>query len=114
MKAICNRLLIAAMVMLICGTAFASIKSTKVFNDLYKPADGTALKKAKCLSCHLKPNGKGGTNAYGKQFGKKKDLDAAALRAVENKDPDKDGASNIAEIKAGTLPGDAKSKPPKK
>lgn len=39
---------------------------------------------------------------------------AASLKAVECKDADKDGISNIAEIKAGTLPGDPKSKPGKK
>jgi hypothetical protein len=37
--------------------------------------------------------------------------DVAAYKAIESLDSDKDGAANLAEIKAGTLPGDAASKP---
>ncbi len=36
-----------------------------------------------------------------------------ALKAIEKLDSDKDGASNIVEIRAGTLPGDPTSKPKK-
>jgi hypothetical protein len=35
------------------------------------------------------------------------------LSSIEKLDSDKDGVSNINEIKAGTLPGDPKSKPAK-
>lgn len=38
-------------------------------------------------------------------------VDEKALRAIEKLDSDKDGASNIVEIRAGTHPGDPKSKP---
>ena len=82
----------------------------KAFNDLYKPKADSALKKAKCAVCHVKPAGKSALNSYGKMLAKKK-IEAASLKAIESKDADKDGFTNIAEIKAGTLPGDPKSKP---
>jgi len=106
-------LLIAAGLVLTCGAAFATLAWQKVFNDLYKPKPDSALKKAKCAVCHIDPKGKGKLNAYGKLLQKKK-VDAATLKSIEKKDADKDKASNIAEIKAGTLPGDPKSKPTRK
>lgn len=98
------------MVALLCGIAWASVKWSKAFNDLYKPAPDSALKKAKCAVCHVDPKGKGKLNAYGKMLEKAK-VDPASLKAIEKKDADKDKVSNIAEIKAGTLPADPKSKP---
>ena len=62
------------------------------------------------------PPTKTGLNAYGKDVQKAaagKALDEKILRAIEKLDSDKDGASNIDEIKAGTLPGDPNSKPKK-
>jgi mono/diheme cytochrome c family protein len=92
-----------------CAAAFATVAWQKVFNDLYKPKAGTALQKAKCAACHMGAMG-GALNPYGKLLQKKK-VDAASLKAIGKVDADKDGASNIAEIKAGTLPGNPKSKP---
>lgn len=82
-----------------------------VFNKAYKLKAGTALAKAGCSACHVK----GSTtklNPYGKSL-KGKKATAATLKAIEKIDSDKDKASNIKEIKAGTLPGDPKSKPGK-
>ena len=109
-KKITAGLVTVLMVMLVCSVAWASLKWSKAFNDLYKPAPDSALKKAKCCICHLDPKGKGKLNPYGAML-KKTKIDPASLKAIERKDADKDGFSNIAEIKAGTLPGDPKSKP---
>lgn len=98
----------------ISSVAFASLQWYKVFNDTYKPKAGSALAKARCAACHTATLAKDKTvNPYGKSLVGKK-IDAASLKSIEKKDADKDGFSNIAEIKAGTLPGDPKSKPAKK
>jgi hypothetical protein len=66
------------------------------------------------MACHVK--GKE-LNVYGKdvqkamQEKKTKDLTAEILKSIEKLDSDKDGVSNGDELKAGTLPGDPKSKP---
>ena len=100
-------------VFLICSVALAAVPWAKTFKSFYKPKSDTALAKAKCAVCHVKTNGEGGQNAYGKMLEKKKACNDS-LKAIEKKDADKDGFTNIDEIKAGTLPGDAKSKPAKK
>jgi hypothetical protein len=48
-----------------------------------------------------------------KAMGASKSFTAAMLTKTAALDSDKDGAKNAAEIKAGTLPGDPKSKPKK-
>jgi hypothetical protein len=80
--------------------------------------DGSDLAKAlPCLVCHDKmPATKTGLNPYGVDLAKAaagKPLDAKLLAAVERLDSDKDGFSNIDEIKAGTHPGNPTSKPRK-
>ena len=82
----------------------------KTFSDLYMRDSQTALRVSKCAVCHISPQGKGGLNCYGKLL-KGMTSSASALKSIESLDPDKDGASNIVEIRAGTLPGDPNSKP---
>jgi hypothetical protein len=95
-------------------TAVATPKLQVVFNKTYPAPKDSALAKAKCMACHVK--GKE-LNVYGKdvqkamQEKKTKDLTAEILKSIEKLDSDKDGASNGDELKAGTLPGDPKSKP---
>ncbi|MER3474838.1 MAG: hypothetical protein C4335_12625 [Armatimonadota bacterium] len=97
-------------------TALATPKYLVVFNKTYPAPKDSALAKAKCTICHVK--GKE-LNVYGKdlqkalQEKKTKDLTAEILKSVEKLDSDKDGVSNGDELKAGTLPGDPKSKPAK-
>ena len=97
--------------------AMAKPQDSGVFKQVYAPKEGSELAKANCLACHDKmPPTKTGLNAYGKDVQKAaagKALDEKILRAIEKLDSDKDGASNIDEIKAGTLPGDPNSKPKK-
>lgn len=96
------------------AVALATPKMQAVFNKTYPAPKDSALAKAKCTACHVK--GKE-LNVYGKdlqkamQEKKTKDLTAEILKSIENLDSDKDGVSNGEELKAGTLPGDPKSKP---
>lgn len=113
MRTLRSVLITVLTLVLIAGTALATLKWQKAFNDLYKPAADSEIKKAKCALCHLDDKGKKGLNVYGKLLQKKK-VEPSSLKAVEKLDTDKDGYSNLDEIKAGTLPGDPKSKPAKK
>jgi hypothetical protein len=64
-----------------------------------------------CSTCHASSSpSRDNLNAYGKDFG------AANhdFGAIEPKDSDGDGFSNIDEIKAGTFPGDPNENPDKK
>jgi uncharacterized membrane protein len=70
--------------------------------------------KADCLVCHTQPPKR---NEYGKaveaaliQSGTT-EITAKVFQAIEKSDADSDGVSNSDEIKADTMPGDAKSKP---
>ena len=82
----------------------------KTFSGLYTRDSQTAPRASKCAICHVTPKGKGGLNCYGKLL-KGKTPSASALKSIESLDADKDGASNVTEIRAGTLPGDPNSKP---
>jgi len=78
------------------------------FNDRYKTS-GSRLDT--CSTCHASSSpSRENLNSYGKDFG------AANhdFGAVEPKDSDGDGFSNIDEIKAGTFPGDPNENPDKK
>ena len=90
--------------------ALATPQLMQLFNKTYKPKAGTALQKAGCAVCHVSKAGGGKLNPYGQAL-KGKPATAASLRSIEKLDSDKDKFSNIAEIKAGTLPGNPKSKP---
>ena len=104
-------------VMLFATTAVVALPTFVVeFERIVKVKKGSALDKAECAVCHV---GTSSTlNAYGKDvkkfLGKDKKLTAAVLGKAANLDSDKDKFKNGAEINAGTLPGDAKSKPGKK
>ncbi|WP_437624213.1 hypothetical protein [Sorangium sp. So ce1151] len=86
-------------------------------NDLLCAASGVS-----CTLCHTRTESPVAWNAYGDDvrsaFSKPSTSDEtfaaalpSALAAVEDRDSDKDGASNRDEIAAGTLPGDAASAP---
>jgi hypothetical protein len=98
--------------------ATATPQAGTPFKALYgTPKEGTDLAKAMpCQACHTAmPPAKTNLNPYGADLQKaaKGAINEAALKAIEKLDSDKDTFSNINEIKAGTLPGDAKSKPKK-
>ncbi len=81
----------------------------KVFNETYKVSGSSELGKAACAVCHAGVKG-GKLNGYGKDLSSAmkvantKKLTAAVLKAVEGKDSDGDGKSNIDEIKADSRP----------
>ena len=90
----------------------AMISFGPVFNETYHPAKDGKLAKAKCAVCHVGMTKK--LNPYGEDLhkivGGSKKLSPDVLKKVEQLDSDKDGVKNIDEIKAGTFPGDPKSK----
>ncbi len=106
--------LVSVLVLALMMSALATPKYLVTFLKAYPAPKDSALAKAKCAVCHVK--GKE-LNVYGKDVDKvmkekkTKDLAAEILKSVENLDSDKDGVSNGEELKAGTLPGDPKSKP---
>ncbi len=99
-------------VMLVAAAAYALPTDVATFKTLYAPKAGSKIAAAGCLLCHDKaPYTKTGLNPYGKDLAKQaKPRTAAAFKAIEALDSDKDGVSNLKEIQAGTLPGDPTSK----
>jgi hypothetical protein len=97
--------------------AAASPAMTGTFKTLYSPKDGTDLAKAMpCLACHTAmPGTKANLNPYAADLQKtaKGTFSNAVFKAIEGLDSDKDTFKNGDELKAGTLPGDPKSKPKK-
>jgi hypothetical protein len=96
--------------------ASASAYMTASFRTLYAPKEGTDLAKAMpCLVCHTAmPATKTNLNPYAVDLAKAaagKPVDEKTYKAIEGLDSDKDGFKNGVELKAGTLPGDPKSKP---
>lgn len=109
---------LALLIVIATGTwVTAKPPDSATFKRVYAVKEDSALGKANCVVCHAKmPPTKTELNPYGldvQKVAKGKPLDEKILKAVENLDSDKDGAKNLVEIKAGTLPGDPKSKPAK-
>ena len=104
----------SAGLMLLATAAIALPPMAKTFEATYKPPKNGKLAKAKCVVCHA-AIGKTSLNPYGKdvkaELKGSKTLTPEVLMAIEAKDSDGDGVSNIDEIKADTLPGDKNSKP---
>lgn len=104
--------------LILVGLAFVSQgRAEPAFLDAYKK-HFTALKgplaSAQCLTCHTAPPRR---NPYGQAVEKVllerklKAPDGSVFDAISALDSDGDGIANEAEIAAGSLPGDAKSKP---
>ena len=108
------RLIAALLLAALAVCALASATYVKLFNDTYAVSKDSALAKAKCAVCHVGMTKK--LNPYGQaldklvQADKGKKLTAEILKKLNDADSDGDGVKNLAEIKAGTLPGDPKSK----
>lgn len=104
--------LVLAGVLVLAAAAYALPTDLITFKSLYNPKAGSKLAAAACLTCHAAmPPTKTALNPYGKDLAKqKKPFNAASFKAIEQLDSDKDGVPNLKEIRAGTLPGDPKSK----
>lgn len=86
------------------------------FKKFYEIKDDSTIGKAKCQTCHSRPpqrNPFGRTVRTAYRNAKPGQKMPDVFKAVEQEDSDKDGIKNVDEIKAGFLPGDSTSKPPK-
>jgi hypothetical protein len=72
----------------------------------FKATYPASASKTNCLTCHAN-NSTMERNAYGQDL----EHNGNDFKAIEGFDSDADGATNIAEITAGTLPGDKDSHP---
>ncbi|MDQ7820795.1 MAG: hypothetical protein QN173_08550 [Armatimonadota bacterium] len=105
---------VAGVVLTLATAAAALPADLTTFRNLYKPREDSPLGKAGCLICHTATPPTKEVNPYGADLAKQgKTRAEAAFRAIEKLDSDKDGFTNIAEIQAGTLPGDPTSRPAK-
>ena len=80
---------------------------SKAFATKYSIKPTSALGQAKCGVCHAKVTG-GALNKYGKDLktaAAGKPVTAAVLAAVESKDSNGNGKTNIQDIKADVNPG---------
>ncbi|GMV37077.1 MAG: hypothetical protein AMXMBFR61_15850 [Fimbriimonadales bacterium] len=109
-----KRLTLAAVLLLWVVSAFCLPAYVKLFSDTYAIPKDSALAKAKCAVCHVGMTKK--LNPYGQALDKLvkadkgKKLTADILKKLNDADSDGDGVKNLAEIKAGKMPGDPKSK----
>jgi hypothetical protein len=88
--------------------AIAKDNYTTLFNNRYGTSgvkNGTTL--GSCITCHYQLGGKGGENAYALDYRN----NGHDFAAIEPFDSDNDGFTNLAEINAGTFPGDPASRP---
>ncbi len=99
--------------LLVLGTASLAMTLgtfTGTFNKTYDVEKGSKLGKANCQVCHEKATG-GKLNDYGTDVQKAmkaektRKLTADILKSVEKLDSNKNGKSNLEDIKAGVLPG---------
>jgi hypothetical protein len=100
------------------GTQISSARSSYVPIALkqLKFESNAAAKKAGCQFCHLNAFGGSGWNGFGQALKTQMTTSSGVNQALfdllkKNQDTDKDGFKDVLEITAGTLPGDAKSKP---
>lgn len=90
------------------ANAFSIPPFLKVFEKTYAGMPGV---ENGCRNCHTRPPVR---NDFGKAVAAKlgpQGVTEQILRGLENEDSDHDGWTNLDEIKAGTLPGDASSHP---
>jgi hypothetical protein len=100
--------------LMLSSVAFATPLLQQQFFDRCKVKAGSALERTHCKSCHSElPK----LNPFGLDV--RAEMERRKTRTFSRQvwsklgplDSDRDGASNLREIEAGTLPGDPKSKP---
>ncbi len=82
----------------------------------FKLEKNAAANKAACQFCHTNAFGGAGWNGFGQALKMQMASSSGVNQALfdllkKNADSDKDGFKDVLEVVAGTLPGDAKSKP---
>ncbi|WP_245575169.1 thrombospondin type 3 repeat-containing protein [Meiothermus rufus] len=86
----------------------------QAINQFNLVADSGGVRVVTCQYCHLSPNGGAFWNAFGDRVRSsfKGSIGEALYQAlVAMEDSDGDGYADVLEVFAGTLPGDARSKP---
>jgi hypothetical protein len=107
-----------AMVLAVAGTQISSARSSyrPIVLKQFKFEKNVAANKAGCQLCHLQAFGGAGWNGFGQALKVQMATSSGVNQALfdllkKNADSDKDGFKDVLEVVAGTLPGDAKSKP---
>ncbi len=107
-----------AMVLAVAGTQISSARSSyrPIALKQFKLDKNAAVQKAGCQFCHLQAFGGAGWNGFGQALKEQLVSSGGVPQALfdllkQNKDSDGDGYSDVLEVVAGTLPGDAASKP---
>ena len=105
-----KRTLTASLTLGLAGIALTIGNYNGVFHKTYNPGRSTTVGKANCLACHVKVSG-GKLNPYGLDVQKAmksvntKTLTPEILRSIEKLDSNKNGKSNLEDIKSDVLPG---------
>jgi hypothetical protein len=100
------------------GAQISSARSTyrPIALKQLKLEKNAAAQKVGCQFCHVNAFGGAGWNGFGQTLKEQLSTSGSVNQALfdllkKNKDADKDGFNDVLEVVAGTLPGDAKSKP---
>lgn len=105
-----KRTMTAILALGIAASAMTLATFDSVFVKAYGIEKGSKIEAANCMACHEKKSG-GKLNAYGLDLqkamkaAKSRKLTPDILKAVEGLDSNKNGKSNVQDIKSDTLPG---------
>ena len=110
--------LACTLALIVIGTQISSARSTyrPIALKQFKLEKNAAAQKVGCQFCHVNAFGGAGWNGFGTALKTQLSSSSGVPQALfdllkQNKDSDGDKVSDVLEVVAGTLPGDAKSKP---
>ena len=110
--------LACTLALIVIGTQISSARSTyrPIALKQFKLEKNAAAQKVGCQFCHVNAFGGAGWNGFGTALKTQLSSSSGVPQALfdllkQNKDSDSDKVSDVLEVVAGTLPGDAKSKP---
>ena len=110
--------LACTLALIVIGTQISSARSTyrPIALKQFKLEKNAAAQKVGCQFCHVNAFGGAGWNGFGTALKAQLSSSSGVPQALfdllkQNKDSDSDKVSDVLEVVAGTLPGDAKSKP---
>lgn len=110
--------LACTLALIVVGTQISSARSTyrPIALKQFKLEKNAAAQKVGCQFCHINAFGGAGWNGFGTALKTQLSSSSGVPQALfdllkQNKDSDSDKVSDVLEVVAGTLPGDAKSKP---
>lgn len=105
-----KRTMTAILALGLAASAMTLATFDSVFVKTYSLPKGSKIESANCMSCHEKKTG-GKLNSYGLDLqkamkaAKSRKLTPEILKAVEGLDSNKNGKTNLQDIKSDTLPG---------